>query len=265
MTQPKEATIREWITESNYQLSRIEQLAKEGFHQKHNIPQESVFHGRSEYYAELAICYALLGERKQSIDSLTQAIMNGVMPYRMAYDDQCELRHLSVGPEKSGCVNLALTHSLLLKIASLDDDALTRESVPFIQLMEKDMNDSKSMEMVNTVQALRNILTHGDDSLSKSLLQSALDNSLTHPIKGGWRARSYTLNLCLFTIVTRDQQSFEKALQMNLKDYEKGAKGEIRGTPEAYISLPAVGLVKLAKRYGLSYEGKHTLIPESLL
>ncbi|WP_311568093.1 hypothetical protein [Photobacterium arenosum] len=47
---------------------------------------------------------------------------------------------------------------------------------------------------------------------------------------------------------------------MNLKDYEKGAKGEIRGTPEAYISLPAVGLVKLAKRYGLSYEGKHTLI-----
>ncbi|MEI8593439.1 hypothetical protein [Photobacterium sp. Hal280] len=66
-------------------------------------------------------------------------------------------------------------------------------------------------------------------------------------------------------MLQRQQETFDEALKLFLKDYETESRGENRDLAFAYASLEAVCMIKLARRYGLKYEGDHPLIPAALL
>ncbi|MDO6581581.1 hypothetical protein Q4491_09510 [Photobacterium sp. 2_MG-2023] len=266
MKQPTAEQIQEWIDDAHYDIESQKRRLKEGFREKHNLTLERFFRARGLYYRDMALGHAMLGERPQAEEALTESIRYLALPYRMAYDETCEHRDQAVPPEKSGTIGIPQTNSLLLAMAALDNDEINAELIPFVQLAERYEKDQELMEMVQTIRALQVMLSRGEDSLSASILKTALDHSKSHPIKGaGWRRRTYTINLTLWSVLQRQQETFDEALKLFLKDYETESRGENRDLAFAYASLEAVGMIKLARRYGLKYEGDHPLIPAALL
>ncbi|UTM60440.1 immunity 49 family protein (plasmid) [Photobacterium sp. CCB-ST2H9] len=266
MKQPTTGQIREWIDDAHYDIESQKRRLKEGFREKHNLTLEGFFRARGNYYLDIAIGHAMLGDRQQAKEALTESIQYLSLPYRMAYDETCEHRDQAAPAEKNGAIGIPQTNSLLLAMAALDNDKINEAMIPFVQLAERYEQDQEFMEMVQTIRALRVMLSRGEDNLSASILKTALDHSESHPIKGaGWRRRTYTINLTLWSVLQRQQETFDQALKLFLKDYETEARGENRDLPIAYASLEAVGLIKLARRYGLTYEDSHPLIPPALL
>ncbi|MBD8513492.1 immunity 49 family protein [Photobacterium sp. CAU 1568] len=261
MKKPTDAELNDWIEDAYQQLERKERLAQEGFREKHNLPLEGYYSSKGDYYLDISICQALLGNKDLAIEALETSVENAVIPYHMAFDQSCELRIKAT----SNYLSMPETHAVLMRMAAFDNDEFNQKHIAFIGLPKQELEDLESQEMIQTITTLSHILRHHPDETAEAALKSALDHTRIHPIKGGWRARTYVINLALFSIVRREQKTFDEALVLFLKDYEREAKGEIRGLPIAYVSMEAVGLVKLARRYGLKYDGDNPLIPAALL
>ncbi|UIP30622.1 immunity 49 family protein [Photobacterium sp. TLY01] len=265
MKQPTIESINDWIEDSYESLARKDRLAQEGFREKHNLPLEGLYRTKGEYYQDIAICQALLGDKDKAREALYLSVEYGIVPYRMAYDEHCDLRHQTAKPGQNHYMSLPETTAQLYAMAALDDEGFNKDNLRFVRLMESIENDTESLEMVQTVRALCFMMDEDKDAAAEAVLKIALDHSQVHPVKGGWRARTYVINLGLWGIVRKEQNTFDEALGLLLKNYEKESKGEMRDMPGAYVCLIAVGLIKLARRYGLTYEDKHPLIPSALL
>ncbi|MEI8593544.1 hypothetical protein [Photobacterium sp. Hal280] len=185
MKQPTREKINEWINTTERLRSRKQKLFNDGYMQLNNLSIEGVFYSFSLYDKHDAICFALLDDKAQALESLNRSVTNGMIPYQMAFDDNCEFHEIARSPEDNGFIHLPIAHQQALTMAALNNDVLNQSLLPFLLLLESDLNDGDSMEMVQTVEALRNILAHGDDAKSEALLKVALDHSKTHPIQGG--------------------------------------------------------------------------------
>jgi hypothetical protein len=243
MNQPEQQQIDHWLNNANYQIERAWRLNREGFHEKHHVPLQSVYLGVAADYASLARAKYLNGDPIKEVRAeFANAARHVMKNFAMVYDEsdsdyQGEAADLSevsetIGIEGMNWALMSADFKLAAEMAGLyrtrpDGDMLALDTNRYVNALALTIRDKHQPAL--------------------ELLAAQFEDYKKRPPKSPGDRHYYSLILALYGVLVGEKEKFHEGLELQLKSYWSYAKGEGKDTDEEFICDDAVALAILAQ------------------
>jgi hypothetical protein len=262
---PDKDQLEHWLKTSQELIELKENLKKEEYYKKKNIPLQGHYSTLASLHADFGRTRILNGE---PIDIVRKEFSRSadymIKVFRMAYD-----------PEEPEFVeekeNIAWHE--IEETSAIDGMNWALMSGSRVKAKEmarwwQNRPEKKTKHEVTNryTFALQHAILGGREQ-AEELMDISMFYYTEHPPKGhNFQHNYYTLSLTLLGIITKDEKKFNEGLALQLKFYEGEALSEENyNVPEGYIDDDAMALANLGIFYGLKVTTTHMLLPPSLL
>jgi len=261
VNQPEQQQIDHWVNNAHYQIERAWRLNREGFHKKHKVPLQSVYLCVASDYASLARAKFLNGDPIKEVRSeFANATRHVMKCFAMAYDEkdpdfQGENTDMSCVSEAIGIegMNWALMSADFKLAKQLAACYRTRPDGYMLTLDTNRYTHALALTM------------QGRQKEALPLLVAQFEDYKKSPPKSAGDKNYCTLILALYGIVAKDQECFDAGLELQLKLYQRYAKGEVSDTDEEFICDHAVALSILGQHNRMRVKIAYDTLPRGLL